>query len=213
MSSTSAPATIERADERAEQAVQAADQRRRECLQADRPPCVCSSAASQAISIPAMPAGEGGEAPGQRVDAVQADAALRGEQRVLARRAHADAPARVAQESEQRPSRRSAVPSTSASAHRRRCARRRPRRTRRWSSRASRSGCCVCVPKTSTISAAQQDAERDRREHRGQHRLAGHAPHQRDVDQPRRPRARGPRPRRSRRSGCPENSDAVAYRP
>ena len=42
------------------------------------------------------------EAPGERVDRVQVDAALRGEQRVLPGGAHAHAPAAEAQEHEQR---------------------------------------------------------------------------------------------------------------
>src|SRR5207247_2460136 len=50
---------------------------------------------------PGHAAGKGGKPPGERVNAVQADAALRRKERVLAGGAHADAPARAAQEGEE----------------------------------------------------------------------------------------------------------------
>ena len=166
--------------QRAEQAVQPADQRRGERLQAEHrhgplESCVCGEQHARHA------AGEGREAPGERVDAVQADAALRGQQRVLPRRAHADAPAREAQEREQEAiggdggqhERKADAGNARAVAdvdrgvgeaeHRQRMARLRA--------------------EGEDHPAAQQNPQRDRRQHRGEHRFAGHAPHQRQVNQ------------------------------
>ena len=78
---------------------------------------------SSAISMPASAPVRVESAPGQRVDGVQVDAALRCQQRVLAGRAHAHAPAAEAQE--QRAARRRRAPSSAPAApHRARCAHR-----------------------------------------------------------------------------------------
>ena len=161
------PATMSEPSERAEQAVEAADQRGRERLQADDDHA-SGRAPSRRRSACRPAAGEGGQPPGERVDAVQADAALRREQRVLAGRAHADAPARAAQEHEQ-----AAIDAARASTSARptaRDARRRPTAIEALVQPSCCSGCCSCVPTHEHHRAAQQDAERDGREHRGEHR-------------------------------------------
>ena len=212
MSSTSAAATISEPTSAPDQAVEPADQRSGEGLQADhhQRPLQPGVARDQHAG---HAAGEGGEPPGERVDAVQADAALRREQRVLAGGAHADAPARPAQEGEQRRHRRRRSPGP-ARAPPRRCARRRPMAMDALVQPSSCSGYCVCVPKTRTIAprsrmpsamVASTAASTD-------------SPVMRHISSQvheRRPRcsARSAADADGAISGWPENSDAVAYSP
>src|SRR5438045_9058910 len=99
MSSTSAEATISEPAS-ASQTVQPADQRRRKGFQTDDRHRLGERLVER--DQHAGDAGrERGEAPGERVYAVQPAAALRREQQILTRCAHADAPYAIAHEGPQ----------------------------------------------------------------------------------------------------------------
>jgi hypothetical protein len=121
------------------------------------------------------------ERPGQGIDRVQVDAALRRQQRVLSCRAHAHAPAPEAQECEQ-----PAIDHGGHHHHQRRAGRDRgaaeqPDRGVGEMQRLQRM--LLRRRPDQHDQAAQQNADRDRGEDGRQHHLAGHLAHQQHVDE------------------------------
>ena len=167
-------------DERARETVEAADEGGRKGFQADRHHGAGEPGVERDQHAGER-AGQRREAPGERVDGVQVDAALRREQRVLPGGAHAHAPAAETQEAEQ--CRIDGGGREHQHGREGRDAGAAPQYDWRIVERERLRGILLLRRPDQHDEPAQQDAERDGGEHRREHHLAGHLAHEEQIDE------------------------------